>query len=170
MRNSPLLRMIRAARIARRFCTKAAGPHAILGLPRDATAQQVKSAYYQQALVYHPDRALSAEAKREAAERFSKIGEAYSSIIGESELPNISQTTAEASHLAPQPTSGYPAWMYRWVAILERAPANLDLWLMPSYSSIIYQHLRKGELTSAMEVFDEMREEELISVSLVTHK
>ena len=33
-------------------------------------------------------------------------------------------------------------------------PQRLDLWLMPSYSSVIYHHLRAGELAQALCTFE----------------
>jgi molecular chaperone DnaJ len=48
----------------------------ILGIGRDATGEQIKSAYRKLALKYHPDR--SPENKHEAEERFRQASEAYS--------------------------------------------------------------------------------------------
>ncbi len=45
----------------------------VLGVPRDATPEQLKSAFRKLALQYHPDRNPSPE----AAERFKEISEAY---------------------------------------------------------------------------------------------
>jgi len=48
----------------------------ILGVPRDATLQQIKKAYRSKALKYHPDR-VEADQKKEAEEKFKEISEAY---------------------------------------------------------------------------------------------
>lgn len=45
----------------------------VLGVPRDATADQIKKAYRRLAMKYHPDVATEPD----AADRFKKIGEAY---------------------------------------------------------------------------------------------
>jgi len=48
----------------------------ILGVPRDATLQQIKKAYRSKALKYHPDR-VEADQKKAAEEKFKEISEAY---------------------------------------------------------------------------------------------
>lgn len=45
----------------------------VLGVPRDASAEQIKKAYRKLAMKYHPDVADTAD----AAEKFKEIGEAY---------------------------------------------------------------------------------------------
>ncbi len=45
----------------------------VLGVPRDATADQIKKAYRRLAMKYHPDVATEPD----AADRFKRIGEAY---------------------------------------------------------------------------------------------
>lgn len=45
----------------------------VLGVPRNATEEQIRSAYRQQALKYHPDR----NKEPGAAERFKEVTEAY---------------------------------------------------------------------------------------------
>ncbi|XP_067864166.1 uncharacterized protein [Heptranchias perlo] len=47
----------------------------ILKIPPNATQSQIKSAYYKQSLIYHPDKNAGSE---EAALRFTQINEAYS--------------------------------------------------------------------------------------------
>ena len=145
---------------ARGICSRAADASAydVLGLPRDASAQQVKLTYYHLAMEYHPDRAEGAEAKANAAERFARIGAAYDAIMGEPDQPHWKPSQSfEVDHLAPPAEGGYPSWAYRIFAHLNRIPARLDRWLMPSYSSVIYGHLRKGELSHALAAFEEMR-------------
>ena len=48
----------------------------ILGVPKDASAQQIKKAYRSKALKYHPDRVPEGE-KKNAEEQFKEISEAY---------------------------------------------------------------------------------------------
>ena len=116
-------------------------------------------------MVHHPDRASSPEAKKEAAGQFAKIGEAYTAILGESEFPTAPTDAAELPHMEAPAATGYPSWMYRLVAHLQRVPARFDRWLMPSYSSIIYQHLRKNELAPALQALEEMRAEASLPLS-----
>ncbi|MFZ0530519.1 MAG: molecular chaperone DnaJ [Propionicimonas sp.] len=47
--------------------------YTVLGVPRDATSEQIKKAYRKLAMKYHPDVADAPD----AAERFKEIGEAY---------------------------------------------------------------------------------------------
>ncbi len=48
----------------------------ILGVPRDASIEEIKKAYRKLALQYHPDR-VPPEKKKEAEEKFKEISEAY---------------------------------------------------------------------------------------------
>ncbi len=52
----------------------------VLGLSRGASADEVKKAYRNLALKYHPDR-VQADKKKEAEERFKEISEAYEVLI-----------------------------------------------------------------------------------------
>ena len=126
--------------------------HATLGLPPDATPEQVKHAYYRLAMVHHPDR----DDRLDAAEKFAAIGLAYSKLM---DLPNHN-TVHEGPRVGPQPApfaAAFPPWVYRAAEYLHRVGGRFDMWLAPSYSSIIYQHVRNEELAEALEVFEEMR-------------
>ena len=51
-------------------------------------------------------------------------------------------------------------WAHRIAAYLHRLGGErLDNWLMPSYSSLIYQHVRDGDLPEALELLEEMKAE-----------
>ncbi|KAL8198712.1 UNVERIFIED_CONTAM: hypothetical protein K2H54_021379 [Gekko kuhli] len=50
------------------------GLYELLGVPPTATQTQIKTAYYKQSFLYHPDRNAGSE---EAAERFTRVNEAY---------------------------------------------------------------------------------------------
>jgi len=52
--------------------------HAVLGVQRDASPDEIKAAYRRLALQYHPDRNRDAGAE----ERFKEISEAYSVLSG----------------------------------------------------------------------------------------
>jgi len=52
----------------------------VLGVPKNATVDAIKSAYRSMALKYHPDR-VSADKKKEAEEKFKEMSEAYEVLI-----------------------------------------------------------------------------------------
>ena len=48
----------------------------VLGVPKDATDQQIRKAYHKLAIKWHPDK--NPDNRKEAEEKFKEIGEAYS--------------------------------------------------------------------------------------------
>ncbi|TXT23561.1 MAG: molecular chaperone DnaJ, partial [Rhodocyclaceae bacterium] len=54
----------------------------ILGVPKSASAEEIKRAYRQLALKHHPDR-VGAEHKKEAEEKFKELSEAYAVLTDE---------------------------------------------------------------------------------------
>ena len=54
-------------------------PYTVLGLPRDATMSQIRKAYRQLSLKYHPDKAPAGQAET-AKLRFEGIGTAYETL------------------------------------------------------------------------------------------
>ena len=49
--------------------------YALLGVPKDASAEQIKKGYRKEAIRYHPDK--NPDNKQAAEERFKKISKAY---------------------------------------------------------------------------------------------
>ena len=52
----------------------------VLGISKTATADEIKKAYRNLALKYHPDR-VAADKKKEAEEKFKEMSEAYEVLI-----------------------------------------------------------------------------------------
>ena len=144
---SPLLRGA-----GQRHLSTRSEAHATLGLPPDATLEQVKGAYYKLAMMHHPDRSTEPD----AAERFAAIGAAYNAILGLPERVRRDSKAREGPQQAPF-AAAFPPWVYRTAEYLHRVPQRLDTWLAPSYASTIYHHLRREELAEALEVLEEMR-------------
>ena len=60
--------------------------YVVLGVPKTATADEIKKAYYKSALSVHPDRCTSetsAEEKATATKKFQKLGFVYSVLSDE---------------------------------------------------------------------------------------
>ena len=169
-----LLRSASAAPLLRRLASRARParePYAVLGVARDAPAEAVKLAYYRLAMAHHPDRSDAPDAE----EQFADIGAAYAALEKKAPASGPSdpeRTWADVDAEAAAAASGaagaaaprqagfasaFPAWVYRAAEYLQRVPQRLDLWLMPSYSSAIYQHVRAGELAEALQALEEMR-------------
>ena len=113
----PLLQLPRLPLLSSsRFSTRAAKePYAVLGLPQDASAEQVKRAYYQLALTLHPDRHPDSP---DAVERFTEVGAAYTTILGDESLDTEERRKAKA-------TAGQPAEMPDEVAFTKVPPPKL---------------------------------------------
>lgn len=57
-------------------------PYKLLGVSKEATAQEIKTAYKKLALLNHPDK-VTEEKRLEATEKFKEISEAYSILSNE---------------------------------------------------------------------------------------
>ena len=108
----------------------------------------------------HPDRSDAPD----ALERFNEIGVAYTALLGEEAQARRERTRDQDEPVTPQPhikkpeqVNAFPDWVYRLTAYLERVPKRLDLWLPPTYASIIYQHLLNNELAEALEMLEESK-------------
>ncbi len=58
-------------------------PYAVLGVSRDATEEQIKTAYREQARKYHPDNYADNPLSDLAGEKMKEINEAYDTIMAE---------------------------------------------------------------------------------------
>ncbi len=56
-------------------------PYEVLGIPRNATDEEVKKAYRKLSRIYHPDANVNNPNKEQAEERFKEIQQAYKAII-----------------------------------------------------------------------------------------
>ncbi len=74
----------------------------VLGVPRNATEDQIRSAYRQQALKYHPDR----NKEDGAAERFKEVTEAYE-VLRDSEKRSMYDRFGHVGTEAPFGASGF---------------------------------------------------------------
>ena len=66
----------------------------VLGIPRNATKDDIKKAYREMALKYHPDRNKSPEAE----ERFKEISEAYAVLSDDEKRMQFDQYGHEGIH------------------------------------------------------------------------
>mmetsp|Transcript_17095 Transcript_17095/g.39533 ORF Transcript_17095/g.39533 Transcript_17095/m.39533 type:complete len:91 (-) Transcript_17095:3871-4143(-) len=60
-------------------------PYNLLGVSRDATPSQIKSAYRKQALRFHPDKQRNEDDKETANVLFAKISNAYELLSDDSQ-------------------------------------------------------------------------------------
>ena len=86
-------------------------PHAacrVLGVPPGASEADVKSAYRNAAMKFHPDRnaGLGADAERVAAERFRRASEAYDVLSHRGGASGGSSSSRYASHARRPPSGG----------------------------------------------------------------
>jgi len=144
----------RSAPFWRTLCTSSVeikDPYIVLGLQPAASANAVKLAYYHHAIASNPHK----NSTTDTMERFNEVGQAYSTILGEPYTPESRSVVPNAapSSEAPLVTApfarAFPPWMYRWSEYLDRVGQRFDLWLIKSWSSTIYHHVRAGELAQA---------------------
>ena len=141
--------------------TRVTDPYAVLGLPHGATEDRVKRAYYKLALRLHPDRHPGTPY---ALQRFTEVGDAYTAIqggAGGQAMKCRSEHAEELERMEQAPhVDAFPPWAHRLAIFLHHAGGErLDRWLMPSYSRIVYERVKAGELTEAFDVLEEMKGE-----------
>ncbi|KAF5382120.1 hypothetical protein D9615_004435 [Tricholomella constricta] len=74
-------------------------PHELLGLPADATMGEIKQAYKQMALKWHPDRHIHDNTKDRAISMFAQVTNAYQLLMRDLDPPPA--TTKSKSHARP---------------------------------------------------------------------
>lgn len=60
-------------------------PYAVLGVPKNASADEIKKAYRKLSRIYHPDANVNNPNKAQAEEKFKEVQEAYDQIMYERE-------------------------------------------------------------------------------------
>lgn len=75
-------------------------PYKILGIPRDATDEDIKKAYKKLAIKYHPDKNInkSADEKNKTETKFKEISQAYDLLINNNQQYNINNPQYNQSH------------------------------------------------------------------------
>ena len=67
-------------------------PYEVLGVSRDASAEEIKKAYRTMSRKYHPDANINNPNKAQAEEKFKQVQQAYKQIMDEKEHGTSSQT------------------------------------------------------------------------------
>jgi DnaJ domain len=80
-------------------------PHAILGVARTASWEEVKIAYHRLAKTYHPDRYSSAELPPEVADYLAAMARRVNAAFAALEAPQLVKKQAMATRAAPIYTS-----------------------------------------------------------------
>jgi len=73
----------------------------ILGVPRDATKRQIKKAYRDLALKYHPDKQKNDQERETATKAFQEVGEAYE-VLEDEELRKKYDMGEDVADIAKQ--------------------------------------------------------------------
>lgn len=64
-------------------------PYSVLGVPRNASDDEIKKAYRKLSRKYHPDANINNPNKDQAEEKFKEVQQAYEQIMKERELSLI---------------------------------------------------------------------------------
>ncbi len=82
-------------------------PYSVLGITRDASADEIKKAYRKLSRIYHPDANVNNPNKAQAEEKFKEIQEAYNQIMYEKEHGEGSYGSHSGSSSQGAGYSGY---------------------------------------------------------------
>ena len=66
-------------------------PYSVLGVPRNASDDEIKKAYRKLSRKYHPDANINNPNKDQAEEKFKEVQQAYEQIMKEREYGSSSQ-------------------------------------------------------------------------------
>ena len=105
-------------------------PYEVLGVPRNATEEEVTKAYRELAKKYHPDLNPGDE---NAARRMSEINEAYDRIRNGDTQPVYGSYTYGAGQASRPGTGGTGQTdpfgeFWRWYAAVPTCPASISVW------------------------------------------
>jgi curved DNA-binding protein CbpA len=82
--------------------------YALLGVPRDATPEEIKRAHRRLALRWHPDKNPG---NKQAEERFKEIGEAYRVLSDARRRAEYDRAARQARQGPRVPQTSSPAWV-----------------------------------------------------------
>ena len=70
-------------------------PYSVLGIPRDASDDEIKKAYRSLSRKYHPDANINNPNKDQAEAKFKEVQQAYQQIMHEREYGSSSGTSGD---------------------------------------------------------------------------
>ena len=70
-------------------------PYSVLGVPRNASDDEIKKAYRKLSRKYHPDANINNPNKDQAEEKFKEVQQAYEQIMKEEVVPRMAMAATE---------------------------------------------------------------------------